>query len=344
MLITCPHCSSRYDIADKLIGVSGRQVKCSQCRTSFFAAPDGTTRIVAAVKKAKEPQVSDQNNKNAFDEALKSENIALIPADADHVNDTHNITQHIETEQNAWPASDQTSNATIHDPAGAHLSFSALASRPDKAKGNTSPKRVQSLIMKIVSKLLWPLRIVPPTLLAASLLVGLSVSMMTFRAQIVQKFPQTAQVYALMGKPVNLRGIEIEDVRSTIALDQSSRVLVVEGTVRNITGRTVSVPLLALSVQDEAKQALYSWTLEPQHPKIKANEKVTFRARLASPPIEGVHVAVNFTSRDPNSAPISAKDKTEKSDEGSKNSLQDKDIITNSVPNIHIKKQPMTNR
>ena len=74
-------------------------------------------------------------------------------------------------------------------------------------------------------------------------------------------------------------------------------VLVVEGSIVNVTKRPVEVPRLRLSVLNEARSEVYSWTALPSRSILNPGEGLPFRSRLASPPAETHTVQVRFFSR-----------------------------------------------
>lgn len=301
MLIVCPHCSSKYDIETHLIGAKGRQVRCSQCHNRFFVASDG---IISVPQERTLPETSSQNDLSQ--QGLKdTDNLNAIQSREIEKNVLTDISEEV-SERLKWPLPDRTSTTIGDDPAGAHLSFSALASHPEKAK-NKQRSRAVSFLKRILYGLAAPFRVLPQTLNALVLITLFATCVFFFREAIVRSLPQMAGLYEYVGIRVNLRGLDIEGVRTTLTVDQSARVMVVEGIIKNLTPRTISVPLLHLSVRDESDQALYSWNVEPPQPKIKPQDTMPFRARLASPPIEGTSVLVRFTSRDLGSAPMSSK-------------------------------------
>jgi predicted Zn finger-like uncharacterized protein len=132
-----------------------------------------------------------------------------------------------------------------------------------------------------------PLLLVAGALLVAAALLG--------RAQVARMFPRTAALYAGIGLPVNLRGIEFRAVRSELVAAGPDSFLVVEGEVANVSGRDTTVPPIEVGLQGAEGQTLYTWSKDPPLGMLKAGESAQFRARLASPPAEARRVLVHFT-------------------------------------------------
>ena len=60
---------------------------------------------------------------------------------------------------------------------------------------------------------------------------------LSWRATVVRHFPQTASLYTSIGLPVNLRGLFFESVKSRNEFEDGTNVLVIEGTIVNLTTR-----------------------------------------------------------------------------------------------------------
>jgi hypothetical protein len=139
-------------------------------------------------------------------------------------------------------------------------------------------------------KLSWPVLVV----LAGAIILTL---FFTGREQVVRTMPQAADVYAGLGVPVNLRGIEFQNVRGSNETADGVTVLVVEGKLVNITPRTIELPRLRLSVRDSAAKEIYTWTATAPKPSLGPGEVAEFRSRLASPPADGKAIEVRFFTR-----------------------------------------------
>jgi hypothetical protein len=131
-----------------------------------------------------------------------------------------------------------------------------------------------------------------PLLIAVALLAGAAAVLA--RVHIVQTFPGAAALYARIGLPVNLRGFEFRSVKSELVAAGTEAVLVVEGEIANVSGRSASVPPIEIRVRGGEGQVLYTWTIDPPRSVMDGGETAHFRARLASPPPEGRQVFVHF--------------------------------------------------
>ncbi|MGU3667265.1 zinc-ribbon domain-containing protein [Methylobacterium sp. A49B] len=128
------------------------------------------------------------------------------------------------------------------------------------------------------------------TLLAALPLLCLA------RANVVRAVPQTASLFARIGLPVNLRGIEIRDVVafSNPAEDDRPAELVVEGDLVGVARSDMPVAPLSVEIRDAGGRAVRTFSVPAPRTILAASETVRFRASLTAPPPEGRAVVLRF--------------------------------------------------
>lgn len=136
----------------------------------------------------------------------------------------------------------------------------------------------------------WPYAAAVACVLILGGLVGL-------RKSIVQHLPESGRIYAALGLPVNLTGLDIRQVRSGIFAEGGTELLVVQGEITNITAATRTLPRLKFSIRDAKGVEIYTWTAQADGKDLKPGESQTFRRRLASPPPEGAEVLVRFAGK-----------------------------------------------
>ncbi len=132
----------------------------------------------------------------------------------------------------------------------------------------------------------------------AALLVS-GMALIGLRADVVRLWPPTGTVYAAVGLPVNLRGLELRDLHTVSTRDGSEAVLGIEGEIANVRSGTTEVPPIELSIRDTNGHILYSWTATAQKRRLAAGETIVFRAQLAEPPAGGRDVLARFATPRP---------------------------------------------
>ena len=114
------------------------------------------------------------------------------------------------------------------------------------------------------------------------------------RDVIVRAAPPLAGAYAAIGLPVNLLGLQWRDVKTSVMVESSQRVLAVEGEIKNLREQTQNVPDIQISLRDDDGREVYRWTTPAPKANLGQNETIQFRARLASPPDSARALRVHF--------------------------------------------------
>jgi hypothetical protein len=129
----------------------------------------------------------------------------------------------------------------------------------------------------------------------AACALGLACVTLAIRDKVVEKIPVSDRVFAAIGLPVNLAGVEFRNVTSQVAEIEGQKVLAVSGEVTSVRrSAATTVPKLQLTVRSQDGRPLYVWTADAPKSKLEPGESVSFRTRLAAPPEGARDVAVSL--------------------------------------------------
>lgn len=137
----------------------------------------------------------------------------------------------------------------------------------------------------------------PPMAAVTMLLVAVLVLGLAARQQIVRAAPETAPLFAAIGFPVNLRGLEFRNIKVVNEMQDGVAVLAVSGEVESVANGAIELPRVRLSVMGDNGVEIYSWTALLPRSIIYPRERVQFKSRLASPPPAGKELMVRFLTR-----------------------------------------------
>lgn len=291
MLIVCPSCSTAYQIKLAALGEAGRTVRCASCKNTWFATPD------SAIMEAETALVPVVASASASPAAAPPEPQppATQPPARDQFDEPANFA--VETFQ---PSEEATSTTPVIDapplvPQGATEASPFAPAEPENVETIAARRARQKYSERNQTRSGWRMIASMPVLITVLLLIVLGA--LQWRVALVRQFPQTASLFATIGMPVNLRGLNFMDVKSRSELVDGAMVLVVEGTIVNLTPKTLDVPRLRLALRNATGHEVYSWTSLPTQTLLRSGDGLPFRSRLASPPPDGRDVIVRFFSR-----------------------------------------------
>lgn len=258
MIITCPHCQTKYQVTYDAIGAAGRKVQCAHCQRAWQQAPlpaetgDGSDRLF------------EEMAEDALDDLMAAEERAVAARLAERAERERKVAQ-----QEALGA---------FDPAEMQKRQKAFSRRQ-----NAMFSRLPLARLRRAARIT-----------AALLLVG-SLGVMYFsRVQIVERYPDLAGLYESVGLGVNVVGLDFSNLETLRALSDGKDVLTVSAQIGGLMPEPVWVPPVVISLLDAEGQAVYEWSVAPRVRDLMAGERASFDTRLSLPPSEAVRVRLSF--------------------------------------------------
>ncbi len=311
MLIVCPNCATSYDVDVASLRPDGRRVRCVRCRTVWHAELPHNEQLMAAaealapVRRAveavaevagAEAAFAAESAAEQFDATASGETASRGPA-----SDPFLVPPPSD-------APDAAESPVVAEDSSVEVESPPIA--PGEAEGDQPPidvppspeplEDIETIAARRYPlhgkrrRLHWPLSRLQSGILA---LIVANAIVISWRDDFVRAMPQTASFYAWLGLPVNIRGLEFENLATTTEQHEGVPILVIGGNIVNVTGRIQTVPHLRFAVRNAARQEIYAWTAVPPLVMLPSGRGVAFHTRLASPPPDAHDVVVRFLNR-----------------------------------------------
>ena len=282
MIITCPSCSTRYPVEAASFAPSGRKVRCAKCGQSWHQAPPTDLDEAA-------PVVSPAAE-------------AVPPAPAAPAFTAASARKKIFGEKPAPAVTSSTDNLPDNDDDVIFSDAPVAAAKATAGATSDIGNRFRAQVRRAASMRRGKALNAAGWTVLALFVGGTLMGGYQWRADIASFWPATTHVYAAVGAPVNLRGLEFRNVGYEKQEEQGLPVLAVSGEVVNVSGAAVSLPRLRVGLRHGDQNELYHWTFALSQSELPADEATTFVTRLSSPPVEARDIEVRFVRESENMA------------------------------------------
>jgi predicted Zn finger-like uncharacterized protein len=305
MLIVCPSCATSYMVDPASFGAAGRTVRCTRCKTSWFAGgPEAAPELAAATEavtaEAESLPARTQTPPPPLppaDDPTEAEAEPAPPhvpaAEAPPVEAPATPVEPLAAPEEAQGAEPEPVTVTDAPPLAPPEEHEV---RPDAAEAE--PESDAAVALEARRRLLdarrkksrrssrWSAVVL--------VLIAFNVAVIGARNEVVRYLPQTASLFAAIGLPVNLRNLKFENVKLSTEAAEDATMLTVQGSIVSEAGKAVAVPRLRFAVRNASGQEVYTWTMAPPRSILEPGARLDFRSQIPVPKGDATDVLVRF--------------------------------------------------
>ena len=117
-----------------------------------------------------------------------------------------------------------------------------------------------------------------------------------YRQDIVEVYPKAATLYKAVGWDVTLSGLLLELPETRYADVDGKPVLIVTGTLRNLTDEALDVPMIGLTLHDGDDTVLAEWQVELETRRLGPKESAEYLSQYPNPALDAVELRTRLIS------------------------------------------------
>lgn len=281
MILTCPSCSTKFNVKDEALLPNGRKVRCSRCGNTWHATLDGGGAApakpapppapAAAPKPPKRPAVPPPPPTDDFDDDPPGEDPPPFGA--------------LGTEPEPAPPPARGRRERVPPPPPPPMDDPPPIP-PESRFQPPEPVKESRGTLKW-----WILLLV--------LIFAVGIGGVAVRKDIVGFYPPAAKLFAAIGLSTDTlgHGLKILTPTATQRVDAGGRrVVEIRGQIENSAGVEIDVPVLRAALLDSRGQELRSWTFRAAQPRILPGEKVDYATDIAAPPAGATDINITFSA------------------------------------------------
>ncbi|MBF0168968.1 MAG: zinc-ribbon domain-containing protein [Alphaproteobacteria bacterium] len=321
MIITCPACSARFNVADQLIGTTGRVVRCAKCGHKWHQMPEGMEGMAPPPPAPPPPKPQARPAPAAAAAARpaapkgqapsplpKLAQIPLeMPAQGGDVKEDggDDIDLSAALDRVAGEIAESDARHAFQSAAPQQKAAEDRAGRDmpddfDFGEGDPIPEVFTKTGAQAKpegrSKLFGALILLLTVIIV---LGGLAAGAYFLRTKVVEMWPDATAFYEAVGIEAEAlgAGLKFRNVTSERVIENNVEMLVVRGVIANISDKSRDLPLVKLSLYDGANLVVGEKVTPPPERSIAPNEETGFKVSIESPAAAARRFEVTFAPR-----------------------------------------------
>ena len=272
MLISCPNCTTRYNIDPAIISNNGRKVRCVQCRNIWIQTrPDSQIESETGLFDAEDGETIDEGSSSGDSDDNFPDSPSMSKTDS-----SGSSAQKLPGKENV-PNKENTKKET------------ELSTEPSQQDLDAIEYEDQDESDVPMSAIIWVV-----VLSVLLLFIALAIFL---QDNIIKWIPVTREVYTAIGMEETVSGDLLEIRLKKIEPDPARPGhVMIFGEVYNISAEDLEVPRLRASILDKEGAVIKNWDFSADSVIVLRGDKTSFRNSFATDP-RGTQITVTFVEK-----------------------------------------------